>query len=59
MAKISNARLKANKKYADAHCKSFSMQLNTTTDADIIAQLEKQENRQGYIKRLIRQDITR
>ena len=59
MAKISEARARANKKYADKHCKSFSMQLNLTTDADIIAQLEKQDNRQGYIKELIRQDIER
>lgn len=33
--------------------------LNIRTDADILAQLDAQENRQGYFKRLIREDIAR
>lgn len=57
MPQISEARLRANKKYADTNCKSFSIQLNKNTDADILAHLEKQENRQGYIKELIRADL--
>lgn len=31
--------------------------LNNNTDADILEHLQKQENRQGYIKALIRADI--
>lgn len=31
--------------------------LNNNTDADILEHLKKQENRQGYIKALIRADI--
>ena len=31
--------------------------MNKKTDADIIAHLEQQDSKQGYIKRLIRQDI--
>lgn len=58
MARSSEARLRANKKYADSNCKSFSIQLNKKTESDILAQLEKQPNRQGYIKDLIRRDIS-
>lgn len=32
---------------------------NRTTDADILQRLDEQANRQGYIKRLIREDIAR
>lgn len=33
------------------------LKLGKTTDADILAQLEKVGNKQGYIKELIRKDI--
>ena len=33
--------------------------LNRNTDADILEWLDAQENRQGYIKQLIRDDIAR
>lgn len=55
--KSSEARLRANKKYAETHCKSFSICLNKQTDADILEHLSKQDNRQGYIKSLIRADL--
>lgn len=35
------------------------LKLNRNTDADILQILDAQENRQGYIKRLIRDDIAR
>ncbi|MCQ2300021.1 MAG: hypothetical protein MJZ81_07860 [Bacteroidales bacterium] len=34
-----------------------ALSLNSTTDADIINWLKSQPNKQGYIKRLIRNDI--
>jgi hypothetical protein len=37
----------------------FTVKLNIRTDADIIAHLGGVDNRVGYIKRLIREDITR
>ena len=37
----------------------ISFRLVKTTDADIIAHLEKQENKRGYIKSLIRADMAR
>ena len=36
---------------------SLNFRLNKNTDADVIEHLDKQENKRGYIKRLIRQDI--
>lgn len=39
--------------------KQILLKLNRNTDADILEQLDAQENRQGYIKRLIREDIAR
>ena len=38
--------------------KGIYLKLNKEDDNDVIGRLEKQENKQGYIKRLIRDDIT-
>ena len=35
------------------------MQLNNTTDADVIQRLNEVPNKQGYIKALIRADINK
>ena len=35
----------------------ISLKLNRKTDPDIIKKLENAENKQGYIKALIRQDL--
>ena len=45
--------------YNRLNTKHFALKLNLKTDADIIAELEKQENLQGYIKRVIRAEIER
>ena len=42
-----------------AYIRRYGLKYNIRTDADIIAQLEKQPSMQGYIKRLIREDIAR
>lgn len=39
------------------HAKRIYLKLNKDNDADILAHLEKQDNKQGYIKELIREDI--
>lgn len=51
---------------ADAHylwqkqnCSRVSILLNNNTDADILAHLQRQASKQGYIKELIRKDILR
>ena len=51
------AQKRATQKYDAKNTKQYHLKLNLTTDADIIAQLEKQESVQGYIKTLIRSDM--
>ena len=51
------AQKKANAKYDKANTKQIVLKLNIKTDADILARLEEVENKQGYIKQLIREDV--
>lgn len=37
----------------------FTMKLNNVTDSDIIARIKSMPNKQGYLKRLVREDIQR
>ena len=53
------ARKKAQAKYDKAHTAGFYMKLNTRTDSDIIRWLWGQPSKQGAIKRLIRDEISR
>ena len=46
-------------KYQKEKCQRVYLNFVTTTDADILEHLEKQPNRQGYIKALIRADIAK
>ncbi len=50
---------KAAAKYAKTSCVQYALKLVKTTDADIIMRLEQEPNVQGYIKRLIRADISK
>lgn len=54
---VSDAKRKTNMDYDRKNTKLVGMKLNRNTDADILSFLEKQENIQGYLKRLIREDI--
>lgn len=49
----------AQAKYDSTHCRTYNLKLNIGTDSDIIAKLDNVESKQGYIKQLIRDDITR
>lgn len=51
------AQKRATQKYDAKNTKQYHLKLNLITDADIIAQLEKQASIQGYIKALIRSDM--
>lgn len=54
------AQKKAQKKYDlenKEKYRQFQLKLNRTEDADIIAKLDDVDNKQGYIKDLIRNDI--
>jgi len=55
--KTSDAQAKASAKYDKAHTKGVYLKLNTETDRDVIDKLDSVDNRQGYIKSLIRKDI--
>ena len=46
-------------KYDATNTTQFKMKLNRKTDADIIEWLEKQDNKQGSVKKLIREELER
>lgn len=51
------AQKRAVKKYDKDNVKGVFLKLNKNTDKDILEKLWSEENVQGYIKRLIREDI--
>lgn len=53
------AQKKAKAKYDKANTKQIMLKLNLKTDADILDQLDSVENKQGYIKDLIRKDMNK
>lgn len=54
-----DARNRAQSKYDKKNTSGFYMKLNIHTDMDVIRWLWKQPSKQGAIKRLIREEITR
>ena len=54
---LTDAKRKTNMDYDRKSTKLIGMKLNKNTDADILAFLAKQENIQGYLKQLIREDM--
>ena len=55
MEQTSLARARA--KYDAANTRRVSFKFNLKTDKDILEKLDEVENKQGYIKALIRADI--
>lgn len=53
----SEAHIRASAKYNKENTKNVVLHLNITTDKDIIDHLEHKDNKTGYIKDLIRDDI--
>lgn len=51
------AMKKAKAKYDKANTKQIMLKLNLKSDKDILNQLQRIENKQGYIKDLIRKDL--
>ena len=49
----------AQAKYKKNTTKQIALQLNLKTDIDILQKLEEVPNKQGYIKKLIRDDISK
>ncbi len=54
-----NVKYKPQKKYEAENTKRVYIKLNKNTDDDILSYLETLENKQGYIKSLIREDLKR
>lgn len=46
-------------KYQKEKMKPYTIRLSTVTEQDIIDRLDSQDNKAGYVKRLIREDIER
>ena len=54
-----NENYKYSKKYDEANTIQVKLKLNSNTDADIIEFLNNSGNKQGTIKKLIRDEIAR
>ena len=54
-----NNHTKVCRRYQAQNGKQYHLWMHGVHDADIIEQLAKQENKQGYIKALIRADIAK
>ena len=57
MSKTTTAQKAASERYDRENTIRIALKLNKKTDAEIIAHLERQTNKQGYIKSLIRADM--
>lgn len=57
--KTSQAQRAAVKRYDAENTKMLHLKLNRRTDADILAHLETVDNVSGYLKALIRADMTK
>ena len=54
---VRDSQKKASARYDAKNTKSVKLKLNKKTDRDILSWLDQQENKQGYIKGLIRKDM--
>lgn len=57
--KTSKEKYEYDKNYAKEKLQQIKLSLNKETDAELISWIEKQQNKQGYIKMLIREDMKR
>ena len=57
--KSTDAQIRASAKYNKENVKMIVLHLNITTDKDILDYLAKKDNKTGYVKDLIRADMTR
>lgn len=55
--KLTDAKREAIARYDAKATRQIHLKLNLKTDADILGQLDKVKNVQGYIKELIRKDL--
>lgn len=55
--RIRECDYRASQKYLREKCKDITLRLNKKYDEDILAWLDSQENKNGYLKALIRADM--
>ena len=54
---VSKAKIDAQARYDKFNTKQILLKLNNKSDSDILEKLNRVDNKQGYIKRLIREDL--
>ena len=54
-----DAQIKAQAKYDAENTRQVHLKLNRNTDKDVLARLDEVQSKQGYIKRLIREDLAK
>ena len=54
---MGNKASERQRRFDEKNTRRIGLKLNLKTDADILEKLESVENKQGYIKELIRQDL--
>lgn len=59
MPVVTEAQIKAQKRYDAKNTRHVHLKLNRRTDWDVLARLDEVPSKQGYIKRLIREDLER
>ena len=57
--KSTESQIRASVKYNKENTVQISLKLHSPTDADLIDNLNRVANKQGYIKELIRRDIAK
>ena len=53
------AQRKAQRRYDAKNTRQVHIKLNLRTDKDVLARLDEVQSKQGYIKRLIREDLAK
>ena len=53
------AQIKAQRRYDARNTRQVHLKLNRHTDKDVLGKLDSVPSKQGYIKRLIREDLER
>lgn len=56
---MGNNHTKAQDKYDKSNTVQMHLKFNVRSDADVLDKLNSCENKQGYIKRLIREDMAK
>lgn len=55
---VRESQLRASKKYNEKNCRVITMKLSKIYDKDVLDRLDSVDNRQGYVKALVRKDLS-